>query len=184
MICICNDLYASSLTKLRQHARIIRFSRPADIHLTKRLRSICENEGLRAESRALTALVGITKGDLRGCLNTLQVRCHLIHPQSLLYSLGQFIKARSQEVTEPIVRTATVGIKENDSSFTTTLGNLFAPLSKKRVKELGLTESDELRYVSRLSADVDASGSIDRVATGPSSFTKVRLELFTESPLF
>ena len=73
LICICNDLYASSLTKLRQHARIIRFSRPADVHLTKRLRTICETEGLRAESRALTTLVGIAKGDMRSCLNTLQV---------------------------------------------------------------------------------------------------------------
>ena len=78
IICICNDLYASSLVKLRQHARIIRFQRPAEIHLTKRLRSICENEGLKAESRALTALVGIAKGDMRGCLNTLQVRFILI----------------------------------------------------------------------------------------------------------
>lgn len=73
IICICNDLYASSLTKLRQYARIIRFNRPADIHLTKRLKSICEMEGLRAESRALTTLVGIAKGDMRGCLNALQV---------------------------------------------------------------------------------------------------------------
>ena len=80
--------------------------------------------------------------------------------------LKQFIKARDQEVTEPIVRSATVGIKENDSSFTTILGNLFAPLPRKRVKELGLSEQDELRYVSRLSADVDSSGSVDRVAIG------------------
>lgn len=73
VICICNDLYASSLSQLRQQARIIRFTRPADIHLTKRLRSICELEGMRTESRALTALVGISKGDMRSCLNTLQV---------------------------------------------------------------------------------------------------------------
>lgn len=72
IICICNDLYASSLTSLRQYARIIRFTRPADVHLTKRLRSICEAEGLRTESRALTSLVGIARGDMRGCLNTLQ----------------------------------------------------------------------------------------------------------------
>lgn len=85
IICICNDLYASSLVKLRQHARIIRFTRPADIYLTKRLRSICENEGLRAESRALTALVGIAKGDMRGCLNTLQVCNTLMDPTHDMY---------------------------------------------------------------------------------------------------
>lgn len=45
IICICNDLYASSLAKLRPLARIIRFSRPADIHIVKRLREICERPG-------------------------------------------------------------------------------------------------------------------------------------------
>jgi chromosome transmission fidelity protein 18 len=73
IICICNDLYASSLAKLRPLARVIRFTRPADIHVVKRLRDICDTEGLRAESRALSTLVGISLGDLRGCLNTLQV---------------------------------------------------------------------------------------------------------------
>ncbi|OCB84144.1 P-loop containing nucleoside triphosphate hydrolase protein [Sanghuangporus baumii] len=149
IICICNDLYASSLTKLRQYARIVRFTRPADIHLTKRLKSICEMEGLRTESRALTTLVGIAKGDMRGCLNTLQ-----------------FIKARQQEVTEPIIRSATVGMKEGDSSFSSVLNGLFAPVPRKRVKELGMTELEENRYVSRLSADIDATGSVDKVALG------------------
>ena len=44
IICICNDLYASSLTKLRQHARIVRFARPHDTHVVRRLREICERE--------------------------------------------------------------------------------------------------------------------------------------------
>ena len=74
IICICNDLYASSLTKLRPHARIIRLNRPNDFHLVKRLRDICETEKMHADSRALSALVGVSQGDLRGCLNTLQVR--------------------------------------------------------------------------------------------------------------
>jgi chromosome transmission fidelity protein 18 len=73
IICICNDLYASSLAKLRPLARVIRFTRPADIHVVKRLRDICDIEGLRTDPRALSTLVGIALGDLRGCLNTLQV---------------------------------------------------------------------------------------------------------------
>jgi chromosome transmission fidelity protein 18 len=73
IICICNDLYASSLAKLRPLARVIRFTRPADIHVVKRLRDICDIEGLRTDSRALSTLVGIALGDMRGCLNTLQV---------------------------------------------------------------------------------------------------------------
>ncbi|TFK54597.1 P-loop containing nucleoside triphosphate hydrolase protein [Heliocybe sulcata] len=149
IICICNDLYASSLAKLRQHARIVRFNRPADIYIVKRLREICENEALKADSRALTALVGVAKGDLRGCLNTLQ-----------------FVKARNQEVTETTIRAATIGMKEADTSMTSVLNDLFSPMSKKRVKEAGLTEEEETRYVDRLSREVDGSGSTDKVAMG------------------
>ena len=62
-------------------------------------------------------------------------------------------------------------MKEHDTSFTTTLGNLFAPLPKKRVKELGLTEKEESCYVGRLSAEVEASGSVDRVAPNTPAWT-------------
>lgn len=34
-------------------------------------------EGLKADSRALSTLVGVAQGDLRGCLNALQVRIFL-----------------------------------------------------------------------------------------------------------
>ncbi|KZT09714.1 uncharacterized protein LAESUDRAFT_722683 [Laetiporus sulphureus 93-53] len=149
IICICNDLYASALTKLRQHARIVRFSRPNDVHLIRRLREICENEGLRAESRALTTLVGVAQGDLRGCLNMLQ-----------------FIKARGKDVTEPVVRGATMGMKETEASHTSVLNDLFAPMSKKRVNDLGISEAEETRYVSRLCRAVESSGALDKIAQG------------------
>lgn len=73
IICICNDLNASALAKLRPLANQIRFQRPADVHTVKRLREVCEMEGLKADSRAISALVGVANGDLRGCLNALQV---------------------------------------------------------------------------------------------------------------
>jgi DNA polymerase III delta prime subunit len=43
-------------------------------HTVRRLQQICGFEGLKADARALTTLVGVAKGDLRGCLNTLQVQ--------------------------------------------------------------------------------------------------------------
>ena len=73
IICICNDLYASSLTKLRPLARIIRIQKTASAHVVNRLQQICSTEGLRVDSRALGTLVNVTQGDMRGCLNTLQV---------------------------------------------------------------------------------------------------------------
>ncbi|KAF8478472.1 P-loop containing nucleoside triphosphate hydrolase protein [Russula ochroleuca] len=149
IICICNDLYASSLAKLRPLARVIRFTRPADIHVVKRLRDICDTEGLRTDSRALSTLVGIALGDMRGCLNTLQ-----------------FIKARNQGVTEQLVRSATAGMKEADANYLSALTDLFCPMSKKRVKERGLCEADEIKYVERLSHAIEATGVLDRVALG------------------
>jgi chromosome transmission fidelity protein 18 len=73
IICICNDINASSLVKLRSYALQVRFNRPADIHIVKRLKEICQIESLKVDSRALNTLVSIAKGDLRGCLNALQV---------------------------------------------------------------------------------------------------------------
>ncbi|KAI9446248.1 P-loop containing nucleoside triphosphate hydrolase protein [Lactarius indigo] len=134
--------------KGKQHA-VIRFTRPADIHVVRRLRDICDAEGLRTDSRALSTLVGISLGDLRGCLNTLQ-----------------FIKARCQDVTEQLVRSATAGMKEADTNYLNVLTDLFCPMSKKRIKERGMGEAEENKYVERLSQALEATGTLDRVALG------------------
>ncbi|KAL4266142.1 AAA+ ATPase domain-containing protein [Pleurotus pulmonarius] len=149
IICICNDHNAASLAKLRPYAYQIRMSRPADIHTVKRLRTICDAEGLKAETRALGTLVGIARGDLRSCLNTLQ-----------------FIKSRSDEVTEAMIRRATAGTREADNTISSVLNSLFSPMTRKRVKELGLTEDQEGRYISRLSQEIDAVGKESSIATG------------------
>ena len=168
IICICNDMYASSLTKLRTHARIIRLTRAADVHLVKRLREICERERLQADSRALSALVGVAQGDLRGCLNTLQVYFHAyLILQELWSDLSfKFLKRRGVEVTEGLVRKATRGMKEADASQISVLNDLFCPLQRKRVKDLGMTEEEESRYVARLARSVESTGAPDKVAVG------------------
>ncbi|KAK7037989.1 chromosome transmission fidelity protein 18 [Favolaschia claudopus] len=147
IICICNDQNAASLAKLRAVALQVRFVRPADVHTVKRLREVCEIEGLKADGRALTTLVGIARGDLRGCLNTLQ-----------------FIKSRNHEVTEAVIRNATVGMKEADTSLLSVVNSIFSPLTRKRVKELGLTEADESKFVGRISREIDGCGRENSVA--------------------
>ncbi|KAH7911420.1 hypothetical protein BJ138DRAFT_925875 [Hygrophoropsis aurantiaca] len=149
IICICNDQNAHALAKLRPHARQIRCTRPADIHIVKRLREICDIEGLKADTRALSTLVGVAKGDMRGCLNTLQ-----------------FIKSRNEDVTEPLIRRATVGMKEADTSITNVINELFAPLSRKRAKELGIGEEEESRYASRLSRAIEGLNNPSSISNG------------------
>ena len=77
---------------------------------------------------------------------------------------------RREEITEDVVRQATKGVKEAEASFMATLTDLFTPLSKRRVKELGLGETEESRFVSRLSRGVEASGTTDKVITGDYPF--------------
>ncbi|KZV69756.1 P-loop containing nucleoside triphosphate hydrolase protein [Peniophora sp. CONT] len=151
IICICNDLYAPALSKLRPIARIVKFSRPTDLLLVKRLRDICAAEALHADTRALGALVGFAQGDMRGCLNTLQMLK---------------AKAGSRAVSEAQVRSAAAGLKEAEAGYVAVLNDLFAPLSKKRVMDLGMGEREQEKYVERLARALEGCGAMDRVALG------------------
>lgn len=53
-----------------------------------------------------------------------------------------------------------------DTSILSVVTDVFAPMSKKRVKELGLTDDEEARYVSRLSRTIDSCGRDNSVAIG------------------
>jgi replication-associated recombination protein RarA len=66
--------YAPVLRPLRALAKIVRFSPPTNAMLVTRLRAICDEEGLGADAKNLTMLAEVAEGDLRSCLNTLQVR--------------------------------------------------------------------------------------------------------------
>lgn len=57
-------------------------------------------------------------------------------------------------------------MKEADANVFGVLTDLFCPMSKKRVKERGLGEADENKYVERLSHALEATGKLDRIAEG------------------
>ena len=69
-------------------------------------------------------------------------------------------------MTEGVVRRATHGMKEADASQISVLNDLFCPMQKKRVKDLGMTEGDESRYVGRLARNIESTGAPDKVALG------------------
>ncbi|ELU36390.1 sister chromatid cohesion-related protein [Rhizoctonia solani AG-1 IA] len=138
IICICNDLYAPSLARLRPIARVIRFRKAQPVLLTNRLRDICTEESLRADTRALTALVTVTQGDMRACINTLQND----------------------------INRATAGMKETESSVQSVWNDLFTPVTAKTRKHIsGASAMETDKYVSRLSRVIDNAGT-DRVAVG------------------
>lgn len=72
IICICNDQYVAALRPLRPFCQIINFKPLTTPSVVARLRSICHNEGLQADNRALNALCEMTESDLRSCVNSLQ----------------------------------------------------------------------------------------------------------------
>jgi len=84
----------------------------------------------------------------------------------LMVLISQFIKSRNEEVTESVIRRATSGMGAADSSVVSVLNSIFNPLSKKRVKELALTDDEESRYVTRLSHEIEGSGRESGIATG------------------
>lgn len=65
-----------------------------------------------------------------------------------------------------MVRNATHGMKEADASHISVLNDLFCPLQRKRVKDLGMTEEEESRYVGRLARSIESTGAPDKVAVG------------------
>lgn len=72
IVCICNDIYAPALRRLREQALVLRFDAPPASALVPRLSHICRKEGFLADKRALHALAEKAEGDVRSCLNTLQ----------------------------------------------------------------------------------------------------------------
>lgn len=101
----------------------------------------------------------------------------------IINSNVQFIKSRNEEVTEAVIRGATVGMKEADSSITSVVNSLFNPMSRKRVKELAMGDEDEARYVGRLSREVDGSGRESSVAIGMLHLDPVRSHVLTSRSL-
>ncbi|WWD16374.1 hypothetical protein CI109_100800 [Kwoniella shandongensis] len=147
IICICNDLYATTLRPLRPFARIIRFRKPQAQFLVKRLREICDRETLSADLRVLTTLVDVTSGDVRSCLNTLQ-----------------FIKSKTSAVTDEAIKSSSVGLKDSGTTLQSVWNSLFIPIAaKQRRRAIGI---DDGRYVDRISFQVQACGDYDKVVQG------------------
>ncbi|XP_073148713.1 uncharacterized protein [Henckelia pumila] len=66
VICICNDLYAPALRPLRQVAKVHIFVQPTVTRVVNRLKYICNKEGLKTSSVALTALAEYTGSQVVG----------------------------------------------------------------------------------------------------------------------
>lgn len=76
----------------------------------------------------------------------------------------QFVKSKTENITEHLIRQATAGMKEGDSSVNAVMNDLFAPLSRRRAREMD--DADAMRYVSRLSRAIEALNNPAIIANG------------------
>jgi chromosome transmission fidelity protein 18 len=120
IICICNDAYVPALRPLRQIAQIYNLRKPEASVLAKRLKCICDLEGLKADMRALVTLCEKADCDVRTCLNTLQ-----------------FLKSNSGgnrkfKISTEVIKEAPVGHKDCQKSLFSIWHDIFyVPPSKK-----------------------------------------------------
>lgn len=61
-------------------------------------------------------------------------------------------------------------MKEADTSVISVLNSLFAPMTRKRLKELGVSEEQESKYVGRLGREVEGTGKESSIAIGMHRF--------------
>jgi replication factor C large subunit len=75
VIVTANDPYLAKLQPLRQYSKIIKLSKIDVRSVEKRLREICDSEGIKAEGDVLKGLARWSSGDLRSAINDLQMMC-------------------------------------------------------------------------------------------------------------
>lgn len=72
VILTANDPYASKLRSLRKKCKLIKMRKLNYLSIRKRLRQICEAEGISHEKPVLKKLAAAAEGDLRAAINDLQ----------------------------------------------------------------------------------------------------------------
>ncbi|KAJ2721427.1 Guanosine-diphosphatase [Coemansia sp. Benny D115] len=73
IICICNNVYAPVLRPLRQMAQCYHVHPPTHAQLGRRLEEVCAVEGVDCDAWSLVQLAKQNEGDIRSCLNSLQM---------------------------------------------------------------------------------------------------------------
>ncbi|EPQ30324.1 uncharacterized protein PFL1_01850 [Pseudozyma flocculosa PF-1] len=114
IICVCNDVYAPALRPLRPLAKLVRFNKAPTNIVVRRLRDICDAEGVEADTRGLSLLCELTGGDIRACINALE-----------------FAKTKDVYLTEAAVRNAAVGIKDTGTTVHRVWEMLFRTQNRK-----------------------------------------------------
>lgn len=113
VFCLCNDFYVPSLRPLRQHCTHVYHMPPIrPQRLLSRLEEIARREGAAMfDSMALSELIKTSGGDVRSCLNAMQLISSAVHQQQEQQRLeggtGASSSATAAPVTTPSRHTVT-----------------------------------------------------------------------------
>ncbi|KAG5531224.1 hypothetical protein RHGRI_025995 [Rhododendron griersonianum] len=149
VICICNDLYAPALRPLRQVAKVHIFVQPSVSRVVSRLKYICNKEGLKTSSIALTALAEYTDCDIRSCLNTLQ-----------------FLHKKKEPLNVLEIDSQVVGRKDTSRSVFEIWKEIFQKRKEKRERKVGngcSSMSKDFEFVHSL---ISSRGDYDLIFDG------------------
>lgn len=144
--------YATALRPLRPYCHILHIRPSPASALLPRLQRICHLENIKTDVRALTLLADSNEGDLRSCINSLQL-----------------LTRRCDNLTLPFVQESLQKAKkEGTLSAHTVVEGIFARRTAKERRRLNLTGEVEGRRVVN---EFQACGEYDRIMSGISRFT-------------
>jgi replication factor C large subunit len=75
VIITANNPYASKLQTLRNYCKFVKLSRVNTLSIERKLREICENEGVRTKEDVIKNLARWSSGDVRSAITDLQTLC-------------------------------------------------------------------------------------------------------------
>ena len=76
VILTANNAYDQKLRSLREHCQLVQFKKIHVYDIEKKLKQICENEGIKPDETVLRELAKISSGDLRAAINDLEAISH------------------------------------------------------------------------------------------------------------
>ncbi|KAL8026519.1 hypothetical protein ABFS82_14G033000 [Erythranthe guttata] len=149
VICICNDLYAPALRPLRQVAKVHIFIQPTVCRVVNRLKYICNKEGVKTSSIALTALAEYTECDIRSCLNTLQ-----------------FLNKKKQVLNVLEISAQVVGRKDSSKTAFDVWKEIFQKRKGKRDRKSNNSSSSNSKDFEFLYSVISNRGDYDLIMDG------------------
>ncbi|KAI9500116.1 hypothetical protein BX070DRAFT_230842 [Coemansia spiralis] len=159
IICICNNVYAPVLRPLRQIALCYHVAPPTSVRLAKRLEEVCTAEGVAADAWGLVELARQSEGDIRSCLNTLQLLCAQARSVSIENMKGASVGAKDVQRSLFAVW-AMVFTRPDASSLASSRG----PLGGRGGRhQSGRAEHE---YAARIVSAVRSSGEHERLMQG------------------